>query len=101
MACLPRPVMISIWSHPEAIASSTPYWMMGLSTMGSISFGWALVAGRKRVPSPAAGKTAFRTLAGIDFSLALQRLLATVQLYLYSRLCYVLVLGKNTAWHTL
>jgi hypothetical protein len=28
--------------------------------MGSISFGWAFVAGRKRVPSPAAGKTALR-----------------------------------------
>src|ERR1700687_2195254 len=39
--------------------------MMGLSTMGSISFGCALVAGRKRVPSPAAGKTAFRTFASI------------------------------------
>jgi hypothetical protein len=37
--------------------------------MGNISLGWALVAGRKRVPSPAAGKTAFRTLAGIFFSL--------------------------------
>src|ERR1035437_5873442 len=35
--------------------------MMGLSTSGSISFGWALVAGRKRVPNPAAGKIALRT----------------------------------------
>src|SRR5580700_5000206 len=35
--------------------------MMGLSTSGSISLGWALVAGRKRVPNPAAGKTALRT----------------------------------------
>src|SRR3954454_4357958 len=35
--------------------------MMGLSTSGSISFGWAFVAGRKRVPSPAAGMTALRT----------------------------------------
>jgi hypothetical protein len=34
--------------------------MMGLSTMGSISLGWALVAGKKRVPSPAAGNTALR-----------------------------------------
>src|ERR1035438_4207581 len=40
--------------------------MMGLSTMGSISFGCALVAGRKRVPRPAAGKTALRTLASIN-----------------------------------
>src|SRR5437660_1230301 len=62
MADLPRPVTIMIWSHPAAIASSTPYWMMGLSTRGSISFGCALVAGRKRVPRPAAGKTALRTL---------------------------------------
>src|SRR5918993_2244506 len=35
--------------------------MIGLSTSGSISFGCALVAGRKRVPRPAAGKTALRT----------------------------------------
>src|SRR5512140_2549867 len=50
-----------IWSHPECMASSTPYWMMGLSTTGSISLGWALVAGKKRVPRPAAGNTAFLT----------------------------------------
>src|SRR5262250_2962564 len=61
MALLPRPVMMMIWSQPAANASSTPYWMMGLSTSGSISLGWALVAGRKRVPNPAAGKTALRT----------------------------------------
>src|SRR5678815_2795415 len=35
--------------------------MVGLSTSGSISFGCALVAGRKRVPRPAAGKTPLRT----------------------------------------
>src|SRR5215469_1276347 len=35
--------------------------MSGLSTNGSISLGCALVAGRNRVPSPAAGKTALRT----------------------------------------
>ena len=29
--------------------------------MGSISFGEALVAGKKRVPKPATGKTALRT----------------------------------------
>src|SRR6187200_725825 len=44
-----------------SMPSSTAYWMIGLSTSGSISFGCALVAGRKRVPQPAAGKTAFRT----------------------------------------
>src|SRR5262245_29938047 len=43
---------------PAATASSMTYWISGLSTRGSISFGWALVAGRNRVPSPAAGKTA-------------------------------------------
>ena len=36
--------------------------MVGLSTIGSISLGKALVAGKKRVPNPAAGITAFLTL---------------------------------------
>src|SRR6185295_232794 len=44
---------------PAAAASSTAYWISGLSTIGSISFGLALVAGRNRVPSPATGNTAF------------------------------------------
>src|SRR5437867_2283035 len=48
-------------SMPAATASSTAYWMTGLSTSGSISFGCAFVAGRNRVPQPAAGNTAFRT----------------------------------------
>src|SRR5437588_4411445 len=61
MAVLPRPVTMMIWSQPAASASSTPYWMMGLSTSGSISFGMDFVAGKKRVPRPAAGKTALRT----------------------------------------
>src|SRR5690606_40105807 len=34
--------------------------MRGRSTTGSISLGIALVAGRKRVPRPATGKTALR-----------------------------------------
>src|SRR6476646_511467 len=67
MDCLPRPVTMMIWSQPAAKASSTPYWIKGLSTRGSISLGWALVAGRKRVPSPAAGKTALRTFAFISY----------------------------------
>ena len=46
---------------PERTASSTIYWMAGLSTMGSISLGMALVAGSTRVPSPAAGMMAFVT----------------------------------------
>src|SRR5438445_11986720 len=55
-------MMIS--DRPEATASSTTYWIIGLSTRGSISLGCALVAGRNRVPSPAAGKTALRTFMG-------------------------------------
>jgi hypothetical protein len=39
----------------------TTNWMAGLSTIGSISFGCDLVAGRNRVPNPAAGMTAFLT----------------------------------------
>jgi hypothetical protein len=35
--------------------------MSGLSTTLSISFGLALVAGKKRVPKPATGKTALVT----------------------------------------
>src|SRR6059036_2603703 len=48
-------------SRPARAASSTTYWIAGLSTTGSISFGVALVAGRNRVPRPAAGMTAFLT----------------------------------------
>src|SRR2546425_770393 len=61
MARLPRPVTMMISDRPEATASSTTYWIIGLSTRGSISFGCAFVAGRNRVPRPAAGKTALRT----------------------------------------
>src|SRR5713101_5964202 len=61
MARLPPPVTMITCSIPLAIASSTPYWIVGLSTRGSISFGCALVTGRKRVPRPAAGKIALRT----------------------------------------
>src|SRR5436309_2946430 len=61
MARLPPPVTMITCSIPLAIASSTPYWIVGLSTRGSISFGCALVTGRKRVPRPAAGKIAFLT----------------------------------------
>src|SRR3954466_1085196 len=48
---------------PAAAASSTAYWMRGLSTTGSISFGLALVTGRNRLPRPATGNTALRSLA--------------------------------------
>src|SRR6185295_2822489 len=49
---------------PASLASSTTYWINGLSTMVSISFGIALVAGRTRVPRPATGKTALRIFMG-------------------------------------
>lgn len=52
------PVMIKMSSIPEASASSMMYWIVGLSTIGSISLGQAFVAGKKRVPKPAAGITA-------------------------------------------
>src|SRR5436190_9232469 len=61
MEDFPRPVTMMIVCTPELMASSTPYWIRGLSTKGSISFGWAFVAGRNLVPSPAAGNTALRT----------------------------------------
>ena len=60
----PAPVPMIIWPAGW-MASSTPYWISGLSTSDNISFGWALVAGRKRVPRPAAGKTALRILANM------------------------------------
>src|SRR6516164_7794550 len=60
MARLEAPVMNTSRCAPAASASSTAYWMSGLSTTGSISLGLALVAGRKRVPRPATGNTAVR-----------------------------------------
>ena len=51
---------MTMLATPDCTASSTPYWMTGLSTSTSISFGCALVAGRNRVPRPAAGNTALR-----------------------------------------
>ncbi len=59
-AVLPRPVTKIICSIPASRASSTAYWISGVSTIGSSSLGIALVAGRKRVPSPATGNTALR-----------------------------------------
>ena len=55
--------MNTSFSAPAASASSAAYWISGLSTTGSISFGLALVAGRKRVPRPATGNTAVLILA--------------------------------------
>src|SRR5690606_19774593 len=50
------------FSAPAVSASSTAYWMSGLSTIGNISLGEALVAGRNQVPRPATGNTAQRIL---------------------------------------
>src|SRR5450759_4070625 len=48
------------------------YWIAGLSTIGSISLGVAFVAGRNRVPRPAAGTTALVTgpVSGMFVTLA-------------------------------
>src|SRR5262245_8273026 len=62
MADLPRAVTKTISSMPAPTHSSTISWMLGVSTSGSISFGTAFVAGKNRVPSPATGNTALRTL---------------------------------------
>src|SRR5664279_2068453 len=61
-ASLLRPVTMRTSRSPARVASSTTYWMAGLSTTDSISLGVALVAGRKRVPIPAAGITALVTV---------------------------------------
>src|ERR1700732_2727763 len=47
-------------STPPSRAASTACWISGRSTIGSISLGIALVAGRNRVPRPATGKIALR-----------------------------------------
>src|SRR5689334_7623832 len=60
---------------PAAAASSTAYWMSGLSTTGIISFGLALVTGRKRLPKPATGNTAF-----LSFGIAAPQYLAQLRL---------------------
>ena len=50
-------MMISRWA-PASAASAATSSIPGVSTTGSNSFGTVLVAGRNRVPSPAAGTTA-------------------------------------------
>src|SRR5580693_8776750 len=67
-----RPVIMSTSFRPAATASSTTYWIAGLSTTGSISLGVAFVAGRNRVPRPAAGTTALVTgpMSGMLVTLA-------------------------------
>src|SRR5712692_2936968 len=70
---------MTISLSPDATASSITYWMVGLSTSGSISFGCALVAGRKRVPSPAAGKTPLRTRGKVTSGRRVGRAVSGVQ----------------------
>src|SRR5262245_62130402 len=64
-APLLRPVTNTNSSMPAARHSSTAYWISGRSTTVNISLGIALVAGRKRVPNPATGRTALRTCCGM------------------------------------
>src|SRR6476469_9900921 len=73
MADLPRAVTKMISSMPAPTHSSTISWMLGVSTIGSISFGIALVAGKNRVPSPATGKTALRTFFVMEFAFYARR----------------------------
>src|SRR6187549_833788 len=54
------------WSMPAPSASSMTICSSGVSPIGSSSLGTALVAGRNRVPHPAAGTTAQRTVMGVD-----------------------------------
>src|SRR5688572_30434258 len=61
MASFPFDVTMINLSRPESRASSIPYCRIGLSTSGSISLGMTFVAGKKRVPKPAQGKTHVRS----------------------------------------
>src|SRR6187549_3772978 len=54
------------WSMPAPSASSMTICSSGVSPIGSSSLGTALVAGRNRVPHPAAGTTAQRTVMSAD-----------------------------------
>src|SRR3954467_3002009 len=57
---LPSEVTMIRRSPPASAASAATSSIPGVSTTGSNSFGTVLVAGRKRVPRPAAGTTAVR-----------------------------------------
>jgi hypothetical protein len=52
-------VTMIISVQPAHMASSTKICITGLSIMGNISFGKALLAGKNLVPNPAAGITHF------------------------------------------
>src|ERR1035441_1983854 len=72
---LPLAMTSTISDAPAAMASSIAHSMTGRSTTGSISLGRTLVAGRKRVPNPAAGTTQCRIVyIGRALSLFVARL---------------------------
>ena len=62
---LPGPVTKSTCLVPTRVSSSTTYCTTGLRPTGSISFGWDLVAGNRRVPRPATGTTAISISMGL------------------------------------
>ncbi len=63
---LPSDVTMISRSAPASAASAATSSMPGVSTTGSNSFGTVLVAGRNRVPNPAAGTTAVRGIGTRD-----------------------------------
>ena len=67
MDSFPLAVTTITSSTPASAASSTTYCSMGRSRIGSSSLGTDLVMGRKRVPNPAAGITAFLTCMVITY----------------------------------
>ena len=67
-ASCPGPSTTTTSSRPLARASSTTSWIAGTSTTGSRPLGCAFVAGRNRVPSPAAGITPVRTVMRAESS---------------------------------
>ncbi len=87
MARFPRPVTMSTSSAWAATASSTTYWMTGLSTTGSISLGCDLVTGRKRVPSPAAGMIAF--ICALSYSVFMTSVAASTKRSISSSVCAI------------
>jgi hypothetical protein len=61
-----------------------------LSTIGSNSFGIALVAGKNRVPNPATGNTAFLTFLSIDYFPIFQNITNSFQEYIPAELTHCL-----------
>src|SRR4030066_1796811 len=93
MALLDFPVIIMNSVIPHFSASSTAYCIIGLSTIGSISFGGAFVAGKNLVPSPAVGSTAFLTFFVMELLLKMKK---KKPLYITIFLQELLVVIKNS-----